>query len=588
MVLNIVALLLVLGLVFVHSMFGLFSGVLNTLACVVGLAAAFGFFEPLTDFLTRQFDLPPAYMAPVCLVGLYVFTTLLLRVGLDSLIRGNVKVPDLANWIGGAVCGLIIGQISVGVLVIGVLMLPLGDRPLLFDRLARVEGESDPLHPDLPAIREGRLWLRSDRFAAGLAGWLSRGSLRGPAALHEVYPDFVQWVNWTGNVVQVESSPAVARDRTQDGYRGLRVSAWWTETGPLEVRYRREVPTAQRRAPPYERRTFAPADGHVLLGARLELEPSVADRAGGVRRHVFRPTQIRVVGTLGRRPAHFAPRVLANADPRLEGQPRLADPDSNFSLPGNAPLHIYAFFEVPEDFTPRFVEYRRFARAPLGNRLEARPELEITLGGGAEAAEAGAPAVAAGPTRFADQTLPGTGVSAELPGEFTVSEVQRSGDVEVRGQELASGRFAGPWSRLTGGSGATIRQFRVPSGYRLVQIRFRPRRAASLIGRVFNFVARTANQYRLVDDTDQTWPLCGYYAIVEQGGERFIEVYYTGRPDAPEFRGVLDFKHIEPRLLTEQDDAEVGLLFLVRPGRTILRLENQRGDGLELDLRVGP
>ena len=115
------------------------------------------------------------------------------------------------------------------------------------------------------------------------------------------------------------------------------------------------------------------------------------------------------------------------------------------------------------------------------------------------------------------------------------------------------------------------------------QIRYRPYQAQTLVGDVFNYAARTVNQYWAEDNEGNRYQLAGYFAIVPRSrGSTYLELFFAGGSDDPlsmTFRGMLDFKHIEPRELT-QEEAELGLIFLVPRGKTIRAITNQAGDGV--------
>ena len=91
-----------------------------------------------------------------------------------------------------------------------------------------------------------------------------------------------------------------------------------------------------------------------------------------------------------------------------------------------------------------------------------------------------------------------------------------------------------------------------------------------------NFVGSITNQYQAVDDTGESYPLVGYYAMLKKGGQDYVELVYL--PDDPSFRGLLDFKDASVRKdLENQDDAVLGLLFLVPPGKSIVAVSSQGG-----------
>jgi hypothetical protein len=586
--LNIVVLCLILAITFMHSIFGLYSGVIHVCCCILAALVAFGFFEPLTLLLTREAGLHPAYTEPCCLLLLFVVTLIVLRSAADNLLRGNVQLPQYLDTGGAIVLGFIGAEIVVGVLVISVLMLPLGGRVMGFSRFERDPESRD--ENNLARFERNSVWLMPDEFTVGLVRQISGGSLRATTPLAAVYPSFTEWVFYSGNTVQWESSPGVHRDRS-DGTTGLRVEKWWEQTDPIVGRYRKDVPDKTNKNPPYAEHTYRPPAGTKLVGARLKLLPSSADRERTRSLHLFRPTMIRLVGDEHGSPRHAIPRVIAGADKNLGDKPRIVDIDNNFSLDAGGEVAIDVYFEVGEDFIPRFVEYRRRARAAISEseRLKKAPGALAAPAAAAAGGPGGSEQEARGAMRFIDFVEGSSGDNPRLPLRFAAGKL-RSAGAEVAGKQLKSGRIMGERSTLEHiESGDTaVEQFAVPEEWRLCQIRYRPKKALTVAGQVFNYVARTVNQYYAVDSSGDKHLLCGYYAIVKRGGNAYIELFYTGEPDSAGYRGMLDFKEIKASELTGSDDAELGLLFFIPPGRSVLGIENQAGQGVSgLNFQMG-
>jgi len=585
--LNIVALCLILAITLMHSIFGLYSGVIHVCCCILAALVAFGFFEPLTLLLTKEAGLHPAYTEPCCLLLLFVLTLIVLRTAADNLLRGNVQLPQYVDTGGAVVLGFLGAEIVVGMLVISVLMLPLGGRVMGFSRYERDPELRD--ENNLARFNRNSVWLMPDEFTVGLVRLISGGSLRATTPLAAVYPDFTDWVFYTGNTVQWESSPGVYRDRS-DGTTGLRVEKWWEQTDAVVGRYRKDVPDRNNKNPPYAEHTWRPAAGSKLIGVRLKLLPSSADRDRNRRLHLFRPTMIRLVGDEQGGPRQAIPRIIAGADKNLGDKPRIVDMDNNFSVDGDAEVTVDVYFEAPEDFVPRFVEYRRRARAALteSERLKKPPRSLAAPAAAGGSAGAGGQA-AHGAMRFIDLIEGGSGENAQLPVQLASSKL-RGAEVEWAGKELKSGRLMGERAALerTEPGDTTVERFAVPEGWRLCQIRYRPKKALTVAGQVFNYVARTVNQYYAVDSSGDKHLLCGYYAIVQRRGQAYIELFYAGEPDSPAYRGMLDFKEIKASELTASDDVVLGLLFLVPPGRSVLAVENQAGQGVTgLNFQMG-
>ncbi|MBU0640364.1 MAG: CvpA family protein [Planctomycetes bacterium] len=584
MALNIAVVVLILAVTFLNSIFGLFSGLLNLFCCIVSACVAFGFSEALTGWLTGDFGLSGAYVNPLALGGLYIITLLVLRLAADTLIRGNVHVPMYVDWGGGALCGFLVAELSIGMLVLSFTMLPFGGRAATYERFRRTD-EIDS-RTERVVFTRGDVWFKPDSFAAGLFNILSNGSLKGRTTFDSVYPDYPEWVSWTSNTVQSESSPTPQHDQSNDGYKnGLRVTEWWEETSSVAAQYRKEKPTHRNRSPSYGLQDFTPESGMKLLGFRLELARAAADAGKNVApNHRFRPSMIRLVGSAAGRPKQYIPRILGGADSALGGEKRIVDIDNNFSIPAEGATSIDAFFEVDRDFRPSFVEYRRYARAAVTAKDsgEGAPGEELRLersGGSGRGPEV------SGTTGFMGAVLERSGDNKLLPFAMRQELLARGGgtDVAAEGAALVSGRCFGLAKDFEPKNlkDRFVNSFAVPQGYRLCQIRFSPRQANSLPGQVFNFVARTVNQYRAVDSEGTEYLLVGYYGLVQRGADNYIELFYTGQAEDPAFRGMLDFQHIQPQELTSSSNAVVGLFFLVPPGKTIVRIQNQAGAGFD-------
>lgn len=611
MVLNVFALLFVLGLTFLHSLFGLFSGLINVTVAIVSLGVAFGFVEPVNNLLTGSANLHSSYTEPLTLVLLFVITFFVLRFLTDTFIRGNVHIPRHLDWIGGGVCGFVIAQICVGVMVLGFLMLPFGGRVMMFERIERdVDEEVDP-DTNRVYFDRNHLWLRSDEFAAGLASLLSSGSLRAGARLADVYPDYPEWVFWSGNQVQHESLTAPTRDKG-DGFReGVKVKKWWVQiTPPGQVLYRKKRPTQDdikssqagvdpsMNLPPWEPTEYRLQPGHKLIGMRLGLTQSAADRDDKDSvNHRFRPTVIRLVGDVvqpdgSREPQQHAAQILGGADPLAGSTLRLADPDTNFSMLAISENELDVYFEVPEEFEPRFVEYRRHARAAVvaGQREEKPPEDQLA----ALVRDSSGQIVKHGMARLIDDiNLDASGDKPSLPFKISVAKLGSSAEARegaLASVEVGSEIITGRKRDLQGEGGQTVDRLLPPEGQRIFKLESKTRKMQSLAGQIMNFVGATTNVYTAIGNDGKTYPLAGYYALYDRDGDQYLELFYTPNPADVGFQGRLDKLSREGRkALREHPDAILGLIFVVPPGTCIKAVETGGGGSVALgqDICVG-
>lgn len=584
MIVNLSAFVFVLGLTFLHSIFGLYSGLINVFCSIAALAVSLGYFELVNDLLTGTFHLHSAYTEPATLVLLFVVTLGVLRMLADMFIRGNVRVPMYIDWGGGAVCGFINAQICVGIMVLGFLMLQFGGRVGMFSRYER--DPDDVVDPQTQRVEFERhdLLLKSDQFAVGLFNLLSGGSMAGGTTFKSIYPDFPEWVFWSGNTVQHESLTAPIRDEQSDGFKnGIAVDSWWRQTAGVAGRYRKRLPSRDYPTPDYDPMTYQALAGNELIGVRLLLKQSSADK-GGKRDdpvHRFRPTMIRLVGDVGDEPRQYRAELIGGADKRIGDSLRIVDIDANFSIAAAGENSIDVYFDVDARFKPRFIEYRRHARAtvPESKRLESPPDERLAAASDeGDAQPSRGRGRSSGPARFLDIIDRNfTGQIDMLPVELAVTQL--GFEAETSGEMLTSGRVMGSVSALSQG-GSRVTKFNVPAGKRIFQVKAQARQAASLFGQVFNFVGAIVNQYQCVTTNGQQYQLCGYYAIVKRDGEDYIELFYAPDPGAVNYQNRLDFQTTGLRgMLKNQADAYVGLIFLVDPGACVNRIQTQGGRG---------
>ncbi|MCA9244893.1 MAG: CvpA family protein, partial [Phycisphaerales bacterium] len=313
--LNLTVAVLVLAMTFMHSIWGLFSGLMHVFCAIIAMAVAFGFSEAIGASLVKQLGTSPGYTEATVMILLFFGVMLGLRLAADMLVRGNVKIPPTVDWIGGAVCGFIGAEITVGVLLVSIFLLPLGGNVLGFQRYTRNESQTNADHTFMPEFQRAGVWFMPDAFVSGLFSILSDGSLASGTRFSEVYPDYPEWLYFTGNTVQANSTPAPYRDKRADGYRkGISVTKWWEESQLVDdAVYRRDVPDEKKRQPPLSPQEFTATAGNKLIGVRVDLRDDSADRDRGNSVHLFRPTMIRIVGDEDGRPAQYPARAVRAA-----------------------------------------------------------------------------------------------------------------------------------------------------------------------------------------------------------------------------------------------------------------------------------
>ncbi|MEE9404730.1 MAG: hypothetical protein V3V20_07545 [Algisphaera sp.] len=184
MILNLIVLLFVLAMAVMWATYGLFSALLHLVLVIVAGALAFALWEPVAYGVVFKFL--PSGAWGVSLLGLFALVLLVLRIAVDRFVRGNIKVPRLADQIGGGALGLASGVLTAGITVIGLGFLPL---PPALAGYQPYEVQSNGV---VKPREGGRLWIDVDGIAASFFNRLSGGAFATGTPLVDYVPDVAQ------------------------------------------------------------------------------------------------------------------------------------------------------------------------------------------------------------------------------------------------------------------------------------------------------------------------------------------------------------------------------------------------------------
>lgn len=582
MIFQIVCLVLIIGITFINSIWGFFSGIINAFCCVVAAVVAFTFSDVATDVMSGSFGMSANYASAASVALLYFFTLGILRTLADTYIRGNVRIPMYADWGGGAICAFVIAMVSVGTMATSFLMLPWGGYVMGFHRYERTE----EVENGFTKFKRVSLWIPADDFTEGLVRTLSGGSMRGATTLASVYPNYMDWVFYSGNNIQHESMIAPGR-KDGDGFKeGVTIDSYWLQKDPIpakEARYRKKEANEENSNPPFEQTEYKAPAGKKALGFRISLNGAAADRDKYSRLHRMRPSMLRLVGKVGSgdraRPAHYIPRVMRGIQKDLEGFYRIVDLDNNISMAAEE-AQFDVFFEVDDDFEPAFIEYRRYSRKAVPGSLAKGPPTEkLKVFWAALEEEEKKKNESEGIANTISDAFDGEmcGDRNELPMDFNIEAVR---DFEEGRDDsdraIAKGNFAGEYEALKPVDGkARIKKLARPEGKRLIFLKARTKKAMSLYGQSLNFVAGTVNQYRVLDDKGTEHYMVGYFAYAKRNADQIIE-FKLYKPDDPANRSMLDLQNISRDELAK-DDNYVIMFFAVDKNRKIRKLISNGG-----------
>jgi uncharacterized membrane protein required for colicin V production len=559
--LSLFLIVLIAAITFFQSIHGLFSGLITCVIAIICCAFAFGIHEYVALELLMGWK--PNLAMPLALVLCFIVPLIALRTGMDALIRRSGLLPSIVDKAGGVVFGFVTAMLIVGVLSVGIQMLPFGNRFLGFRQYDVTNEEFDPTEDP------NGLLLSPDRFAAGFASLMSGGIFSGKTRWTADHPDYVREAGW---------SQTVPRDvRCLAPRDAMTIESFEEESNVYHL-----VPIGgdYGAVSGNEQIPDEPKAGHTFWS--LVIKPN-ADARDPDNRHRFSPYQIRIVGDDRHGvPVQYCPvavrinvsqnqnepeyRFVTKTEKRKKTEYTMADlyepsPDGTIAVA----------FELPDQFVPRFAEYKMGARRALAPRA-AKTADEASAGTDrrppdepdTEAREQRSRRTSrGGRTRGAEAV--GARFSDELP--HSRAKYELAGDAEIRRGVLKEGHIIATINKDDGGREVT--RFDVPDGKSLLQIDAVNLRAGSILGKAKSFAVKTVQNYIVTDDAGTQYKLCGQIALADVGRDRVVEVQYYPETIGS-IGGVKPFSKIKDRDMSDSDSYELYFLFLIDSGRTVV------------------
>lgn len=172
---NLIAIALMLAVGYVWSSRGFFSSLLNLLVTIAAGAVAFGLWETVALAVIGKVDNNNRFIIDVVwggsLVVLFVLAMAVISLATNAVMRANIIVPKVVDWVGGAVCGLGAGLIVSGITLIGTSQI----RTPEIDNLIQF----NPVDYDNNGyLVRTQLWVPTDTWTAGLYNFWSERSMR--------------------------------------------------------------------------------------------------------------------------------------------------------------------------------------------------------------------------------------------------------------------------------------------------------------------------------------------------------------------------------------------------------------------------
>ncbi|MFA6045025.1 MAG: CvpA family protein [Phycisphaerales bacterium] len=201
MLISIISIAVVLVTGYIWLTRGFYSALLNFICTVIAGAIAFGVWEPVSlailDFGgTNTFLDSSAWALGLALP--FGISLALLRLVIDALLRANVGTNDTANYVGGAVLGLLSGIIVSGIMTIS----------LSYLRVDFLNNRSFTYGPGGNITRSGGLWVPFDKFVVKAYGFLSENSFASDEPLARLNPDAYE----NGNAMRMTAFDSAGRN----------------------------------------------------------------------------------------------------------------------------------------------------------------------------------------------------------------------------------------------------------------------------------------------------------------------------------------------------------------------------------------
>jgi len=603
---------LLLSIALFQSTHGFFSALIMMVLAICCAATAVGTYEWVAvTWIAPMWK--PGYAAPIALAAVFAIPLGVLRLAADNVVPRAPLLPSWVDRLGGGACGFITAMIVTGILATSLEMIPFHNGSIFgYARVpihptTKAEDGPDPKPPE-PNAPESELWLKPDRFAVALAGYMSHGLFSDRRDFLADNPDLIQAVGW-GN-----AAPAIAARYAPPNSIAV------VRTEPVRLVYRFVPGSGRESSPTYE--PLPPRDGYELQMVRVQLKREARLDA---KSHIFTLRQFRLVGMRhgSDHLEQFYPIAIQQEEPttpnrhiKMRKFGRYGDwPVTEFPyMPrtgNNAEVEVV--FELPEGFQPEYIEYKRAARVRLSfdserggtsdtnastTRKPSGADSSAGPSGGTAAAKTAStkPSTATGRKRRSRRGGNIRGVAARSTGSHfgdampvTLKKYTRRPSTEITAGALVGGHLIAYVDQQEGGTDPEVARFKVPDDKRLLHLNTEQLQARSGLGKIISQTVQTLQNYFVTDARGNRYKVVGKYALANVDGRRVWEIQYFSSPTGS-IGGLGKFDKIKSRHMT--GDYRFSLLFLVDPGARIVSFSTgssaTRQEDLDTENLVAP
>ena len=186
MFMNILVVVVLLGVAYLWCLKGFFSALLHLGCTIAAGAIAFGVWEPLVFLTTKHItqEWLNNLMWAASLIVPFSLSLAILTILVNVLVRANAQCDRALDYVGGGICGLLIGGITAGMCALSMSYTRthadfMGFQPVIQEK-------------DGYLVKVSGLWVPVDKAVAGLYGMLSTTTLTTAQPLARWYPDFAE------------------------------------------------------------------------------------------------------------------------------------------------------------------------------------------------------------------------------------------------------------------------------------------------------------------------------------------------------------------------------------------------------------
>jgi hypothetical protein len=180
--------LLIIGIIVGFALFqyikgGIITGFIFLVAVIVGIIAAFGYYELLAGYV-KDYSYIGAKAYPLAFFIAFIAAFIIVKEVADNLLRSQISFGETIEKAGGVALGALVGYLFAGAIFVVIGLTPYKAN-WLYGRFD--DSISNPPQPSSAL-------LNPDGFVTGLFGTLSNGSLKGTQSFAVVHADYMNQI----------------------------------------------------------------------------------------------------------------------------------------------------------------------------------------------------------------------------------------------------------------------------------------------------------------------------------------------------------------------------------------------------------